>query len=257
MDNHKADIRAREQIRIAPSIGLSEAESSSGNPLKNVVNCLLESSSQQRKVGSLARKRYQGGSLILRGKREKVWVGRWLDDEIQPDGSIHRRHKSEVLGTLKDFSTKRLAQRELDRRLAVVNSPVYRARPTARFNEMTDRWKAKVMPNHEVSTQRSEKSDLTAWVAAIGDVSMKDISTELLQTVVTSWNGKRNPKTIRNRVGTFRLLWDSAKAWGYVAHTPYEGLVLPNWTPDEQPSFTVDEVKKIIAVAKPPYDVVF
>jgi hypothetical protein len=31
----------------------------------------------------LARRRYQKGHLRLRGKREKVWVGRWLEDELQ------------------------------------------------------------------------------------------------------------------------------------------------------------------------------
>jgi hypothetical protein len=46
-------------------------------------------SSSQRKAGvSLARRRYQKGTLILRGKRDKVWVGRWLEDELQPDGTI-------------------------------------------------------------------------------------------------------------------------------------------------------------------------
>jgi hypothetical protein len=90
-----------------------------------------ESSGQQRKAGiSLARRRYQKGTLILRGKWEKVWVGRWLEDEIQPDDTIKRVHKSEVLGSHRDFPTKRLAQRELDGRVSVVNSPTYRARPS-------------------------------------------------------------------------------------------------------------------------------
>ena len=48
-----------------------------------------ESLSQQRKAGiSLARRRYQKGSLIKRGTREKVWVGRWLEDVILADGTI-------------------------------------------------------------------------------------------------------------------------------------------------------------------------
>lgn len=66
----------------------------------------------------MARKRYQQGSLILRGTRVKKWYGRWLEDELQQDGSIIRIHRSEVLGDKSEFPTKRLAQRELDRRLA-------------------------------------------------------------------------------------------------------------------------------------------
>ncbi len=148
----------------------------------------------------------------MRGKREKVWVGRWLEDELQLDGTVVRRYKSEVLGTLKQFPTKRLAQRELDARVAVVNSPTYRARPTATFRELAERWKLLVMPNHEDSTQRTEKSDIKAWVEAIGDLLVKDIDCELIQAVLTGWKKSRSAKTIRNRVATFRLIWDKAKA---------------------------------------------
>ena len=92
-----------------------------------------------------------------------------VEDEIQPDGTIKRVHKSEVLGSVKDFPTKRLAQRELDGRVSVVNSPNYRARPTATFSQLTEKWKMLVMVNHEDSTQRSEKSDIKAWVSSIGE----------------------------------------------------------------------------------------
>jgi integrase len=186
-----------------------------------------------------------------------VWVGRWLEDELQPDGSVCRVHKSEVLGTQKELPTKRLAQRELDRCLAVVNSHTYKARPTATFCQMVDRWTEKVLPNHAESTQRSEKSDLKAWSAALGELPMKDVNGELLQSIVTSWKNTKSPKTIRNRVATFRLLWDSAKAWDYVLHTPYESLVLPNWTQEEQPCFAIKDVERIFAAAAPPYDVVY
>jgi integrase len=189
-------------------------------------------------------------------------VGRWLDDEIQPDGMVVRRHRAEVLGTKAEFPTKRLAQRELDRRLSAVNSPTYRARPTATFKDFAERWKAQVMIHHSLSTQSSEKSELKAWVASLGEVPTKDISAEMLQSIITYWSrpgkGKCSGKTTRNRVATFRLLWTSAKAWQYVAHDPFQGLAMPSAKPeDEQPSFTTEDVKRIINAASPPYDVVF
>lgn len=205
----------------------------------------------------LARRRYQKGHLRLRGKREKVWIGRWMEDELQSDSIVVRRHKSEVLGTLKQFPTKRLAQRELDARVSVVNSPTYRARPTATFRELAERWKTLVLPNHADSTQRTEKSDIKAWVEAIGDVLVKDIDCELIQAVITGWKKDRSPKTIRNRVATFRLIWDKAKAWRYVAHTAYEGLDLPDYIRQEQPAFTAEDVKRIIAGSKAPYDAIW
>jgi integrase len=203
----------------------------------------------------LARRRYQKGTLFLRGKREKVWVGRWLADEIQPDGTIKRIHKSEVLGSRRDFPTKRLAQRELDGHVSVVNSPTYRARPTATLRELTEKWKTLVMCNHEESSQRSEKSDIKAWVAAIGDVQIRDIGCELLQEVVKEWSC--SPKTIKNRVGTFRLIWDKAKAWRYTADTAYLGLELRGWIRPEQPCFSVGDIQQIIQRSEQPYKTIW
>lgn len=191
----------------------------------------------------------------MRGKREKVWIGRWLEDEIQSDGSIKRIHKSEVLGSLKDFPTKRLAQRELDGRVSVVNSPNYRARPTATFRQLSEKWKTAVMVNHQESTQRSEKSDIKAWVAAIGDVQIRNIDCELLQNVVSNWTC--NPKTIKNRVATLRLIWDKAKVWKYTVETAYEGLSLPEWEKKEQPCFSVDAITRIIERSPQPYKTVW
>ncbi|MGB8478185.1 MAG: site-specific integrase [Acidobacteriaceae bacterium] len=182
-------------------------------------------------------------------------MGRWLEDEIQPDGSIKRVHRSEVLGTQKDFPTKRLAKRELDGHVAVVNSPSYRARPTATFRELTEKWKALVMCNHEESSQRSEKSDIKAWVAAIGEIQIRDIGCELLQEVVNGW--ACSPKTIKNRVGTFRLIWDKAKIWKYTADTVYEGLELRDWVKAEQPCFSIADIQRIILKSEEPYKTVW
>ncbi len=240
-----------------PASSVAFASSPSASDRKNPSSRIHypQESSSQRKGLSLARRRYQRGTLILRGKREKVWVGRWLEDELQPDGSINRVHRSEVLGTQKDFPTKRLAKRELDGHVSVVNSPSYRARPTATFRELTEKWKALVMCNHEESSQRSEKSDIKAWVAAIGEIQIRDIGCELLQEVVNSW--ACSPKTIKNRVGTFRLIWDKAKIWKYTADTAYEGLELRDWVKAEQPCFSIADIQRIIQKSEEPYKTIW
>jgi hypothetical protein len=73
-------------------------------------------------------------------------MGWTLAGRRTPATALWCRHKSEVLGTVKQFPTKRLAQRELDARVSVVNSRTYRARPTATFRELAERWKLLVMP---------------------------------------------------------------------------------------------------------------
>jgi len=44
----------------------------------------------------MARRRFQLGSLFQRGKNPKVWVARWWEEIINPDGSIGRRRRAEV-----------------------------------------------------------------------------------------------------------------------------------------------------------------
>lgn len=111
------------------------------------------------------------------------------------------------------------------------------------------------MANHEDSTQRSEKSDIKAWVAAIGEVQVRNIDCELLQEVVSSWTC--NPKTIKNPVGTFRLIWDKAKAWKYTAETAYDGLEIPEWVKEDQPCFSLVAIAQIIAQSPQPYKTVW
>ena len=81
----------------------------------------------------MARRRYQKGSLVPKTgiPRNGLWVGRWREDVIQVDGTITRPYKWEVLGTIRDYPTRRLALRALEARLSTVNNPTYRARPTA------------------------------------------------------------------------------------------------------------------------------
>lgn len=76
----------------------------------------------------MARRRFQTGCLLKRGKRSKVWVARWRETVIQPGGSFRRVQRSEVLGTVAGIPTKRQALDTLARRLREVNQRTPRAR---------------------------------------------------------------------------------------------------------------------------------
>src|SRR6266704_6418505 len=180
------------------------------------------------KEGPMARRRYQKGSLLPKHglPQNGLWVGRWREDVIQSDGTIARPYKWEVLGTIEDYPTRKLALRALEARLSTINSPTYRARPTAAFAEFANRWDATVLSQHKPSTQSSIRSQLRKWLLPeLGDCALKDLDGQKIQAFVSNCN--TNPKTIRNLVATLRMMWNSARAWGYVAHDPFDGLVLP------------------------------
>jgi hypothetical protein len=65
----------------------------------------------------MIRRRYQTGSLIVRGKRKKVWVARWREAVLAADGTLKSIRRSEIIGTLADFPTKRQARALLESRL--------------------------------------------------------------------------------------------------------------------------------------------
>jgi len=67
--------------------------------------------------GTMARRGFQQGSLFQRGTRRKVWVARWWEDVIQADGALGRLRRSEVIGTVAEYPTRRLAMQVLSHRL--------------------------------------------------------------------------------------------------------------------------------------------
>ena len=75
----------------------------------------------------MARRRYQKGQLWLEGD---TWQGRWRED-VLVHGSRKRVRVEQGIGTRKEYPTKRLAQRGLDKRIEHVNA--IRPKPTASF----------------------------------------------------------------------------------------------------------------------------
>lgn len=225
------------------------------------LECSLEKGQYvNERGGSLARRRHQCGSLKTRSIKDKngktirtVWVGRWREDEIV-HGQIRRVRKSEVLGDKRegDLPTRALAKRRLEERLAVVNDPMYRARPTATFAEFAKRWEALVLTQHKPSTQANLRSHLRKYVTPFfGRLTVRDVRPETVQQFVS--NIKASPKTVRNIFATMQMMWKSARAWQYVAHDALDGVVLPKRLKPRRFFFTQEEVKGILRAAEEPY----
>lgn len=204
----------------------------------------------EREERKLARRRFQKGSLFLRkNKRQPVWVGRWVEDEIGSDGKVHRVHRKEVLGTRDEFPTRRMALRELQARLDVVNSPIYRARPTATFAQFAARWETTVLIHHKPSTQATIRSQIRKYlVPSLSGIQMRDIHPELVQQLLSRL--KVSPKTVRNLYATLQMIWKQARAWRYVAHDALEGVVLPKQRKARRFFFTIEETQRILAAGE-------
>ena len=202
----------------------------------------------------MARRRYQRGHLRLRGKREKVWVAMWREDVIAPDGTTRRIRKSEVLGTLKEYKTRRLAERALEQRLSDVNSLTYKPRPTATFSEFAKKWQTDVLSQHKRSTQSADKSRIRKHLdPELGTMCMKDISRELLQAFVARKATLLSAKSVRNLIALLGEMWVQARADGYTQLDPFVSLVLPDPDLINERCLTLDEMRVVIDSAAEPY----
>jgi integrase len=219
----------------------------------NTPNCVTLPAQGQligERGGKLARRRYQKGSVFLRGTKNQVWVGRWREDVIE-DGRIRREYRSEVLGSKSDYPTKRLALRALEKRLSVVNDLRYRARPTAIFTDFASRWESLVLIQHKPSTQVTIRSHLRKHlVPHFGHLQMREIELEEVQRFVSSV--KVSAKTAKNLFATMQMLWKSARAWGYVAHDAVSGVVLPRRHRVSRRFFSLEEIQRILEATSEP-----
>jgi integrase len=206
-----------------------------------------------KKETNLARRRLQRGTLLLLGtKSEKRWYGRWREDVLTESGQVRRIRRQEFLGTLKDFGTQKLAQRELDECLKHINSPTYTARRTATFAEFSKRWETEVVTQLKPSTAANYRMHVRRHlIPFFGKEQVKDIGTERVQQFIAQQ--KSAPKTIRNLCVTLQSMWRTARAWKYVNTDIFEGLVLPKARHTQRYFFTTEEVQKILSAAKEPH----
>jgi integrase len=204
----------------------------------------------------MARRRYQKGQLLLKGKKKKVWVARWREDIVGPDGTIYRQRRSEVLGTLKEYPTRRLAERALEQRLSEpkVNSLDYKARPTATFREFAMKWKNDVLSQLKPSTRSADSCRLKKHlIPDLGETLMREVTTQRLQSLIAQKAVSIGPKSVKNLVALLRMMWNQAKAWGYVQHDPFGSLVLPERDPLNERCLTLQDMRAVIDAEKEPY----
>lgn len=214
----------------------------------------LESTSRK---DTLARRRFQTGSLYLKGKN---WMGRWREDVILSDGSVKRERKTQAIGTLAEYPTKKLARRRLEVMLARVNSLTYRPGRVATLAEFVERWRTDVLSQHKQSTIAAAESHLRSHlIPAFGACRLEEITPEAVQSFVSQRSKKLSRKTLLNVLGTLSSALNTAKKWGYVCETvDFNSLTLPSEDlKADARYFSAQEARDIIAAAPEPFATAF
>jgi hypothetical protein len=142
------------------------------------------------KGGSMARKRFQRGSVYLCG-RKPMWYGSYREDIVGENGERRRIRRNVLLGSKKEYPTQRLAERELDRLLLRINDPGYRPSRVATVAEFVERWKKQVLSQRKPSTKKAAESHLGAYILPrLGKLRLDDLGVENQQMFVGHLSGR-------------------------------------------------------------------
>lgn len=180
-----------------------------------------------RKETAVARFRHQSGSLVVRGKRRKVWVARWREDVKKPDGTLARIWRAEVLGAKSELS-KREALRIMESKLKPINDGRHRPVSTLTLEQFIRQWEPAMVPVLKTSSARYYGIQLRVHILpALGGRKLCDLTKVEVQTFLASKRTKglsgSSVHGIRTALGK---VLQAAVEWGYLDSNPARGLIV-------------------------------
>lgn len=191
------------------------------------------------KGGQVARrKRFQTGQLYKRGKRRKVWYGRWYEDALQADGTVRQIRRAEILGTVADLPTKRDAQTKLDELIKSVNQGTSRPGAFVTFGTFVEtEWQTLVFQTFKAATQHGYKTVLAVHVLPEWkDWRLRDIDRLASQRwVADKFRQKTGWQSVRNAWVLLSGVLESAVELRYLETNPARGIKFPPKTRKANP----------------------
>jgi integrase len=168
--------------------------------------------------------------------------------------------KNRTVGLVVDLPTQHAARRAADAFLESINAVGYRPGVVIRFSDFAARWQSTALPALKPTTQRVARGHLDHYLMpALGDLTLQQVTTEIVQRLISSLIGKLKRHTILNILGTMSSMMATAKAWGYhVAEYRREDLIIPQDSElPRRPYFTPAQVRSIIYMAAEPWRTLF
>lgn len=205
---------------------------------------------------TMARRRYQEGCLFIRGRvGRKVWVARWREDVIRPDGAIKRMMRSQVLGSISEIPTRREARRHLNSLLRPTNQGLRKPQAAMTFGDFARKWEEAVLPTYRASTRNFYKDILRRHlVPKFASYRLCDIQAPDVQIFLNQKSERYAPSVLHHIRATLSRTCSSAKEWGYVDSNPALGVRLPHMgTVRPKITFEPSQLQKILEQLREPH----
>lgn len=174
----------------------------------------------------MTRPRYQEGCLWTRGKRRKMWVVRWRENVLQPDGSVKRVQRAETLGPVSKI-TRQQARAFLQDKAATINLCQRRPQATISLEEFVRvEWRPNAMLALKRSTVKYYGFQLERHIIpALGSCSLYEISRTQIEAVLSDLRQKGHASgTLRGVRATFSTVLRAAVERGYLDKNPAHGI---------------------------------
>jgi integrase len=176
----------------------------------------------------MTRPRHQDGCLWIRGKRRKVWVLRWREDLLQPDGSAKRVLRAETLGPVSKI-TRQQAKEVIAKRLGPLNLGLQRPQATMTLADFVlKEWK----PTAELALKKKSVSYYESQldsriVPALGSVCLCSLNRAQIEGLLSELRRKGDTgSTLRGVRATMSTVLRSAVERGYLDQNPAHGIRL-------------------------------
>lgn len=203
----------------------------------------------------MARRRYQQGCLFIRGKKRKVWVLRYREDVMLPDGQIARVNRSLILGSVEDFPNRRIALRLVESQLRPINQGIYRPKTTMTFRQFVEtQWQPNLFPTFKHSTSRGYAYLLRKHLFPyFGEFKLTEITRQVVQAFVAQLGQRLSPKSVALAKNCLSKVFSTAIEWGYVEQNPAISVRLPARISQREPTaLTPNQIQPLIAELREP-----
>jgi integrase len=211
-------------------------------------NVTAESEKSLGKEQVLPQRRYQQGSIQLRGK---VWYGVFREDVMQ-DGKLERRQRRVRLGLKADLPTKQAARKQLAKQLPLSTKPSVEMT----FLELFHRWQDAIVPTLKTSTANFYVRSLKSRILPdLGKTPINKLGRYQIELFLAAKSKQYARNTLREfRSSLSRVLgWAVANNW--IEKNPVQGIKLPKGTGKKiiRTVLTPEQVTAIADKLKEPY----
>lgn len=195
---------------------------------RNPLNHAIIASGKALRIwnGGLLRRRFQTGHVFARGKRHRVWVGRYLEPVLD-NGKIRTVLRSRIIGPCAEIS-KSAARTTLQGWLRPLNEGLHAPIESASFQEFYEKWERDLLPTFRESTREFYRSTAARWIQPyFKDWRLADIRPADVQQFINLFAGKYSRSVLKHIRAALNCLFTTAVNWRYAKENPAASLKLP------------------------------